>query len=240
MDSVILSAAQKLFFLELTGFNNKSFSLLWRGSRDGFDKEDFHRLCDGKVNTVTVIKNTNGFIFGGFTSIPWSSSGASIADSSSVDDDYQVDSTSDDDDSQADSSSDDDDSQADSSSDDDQSDSTSDDDDNQADSSPNDIFKTVRTAFLFSLTNPSNTPLKLKVKLSKYAVAVQSDGGPTFGTFGHDLRVSSLSNTNRDSHMNLFSYEFPKGKSGTEGGRFIVGGPDHFFQTDEIEVFQVL
>jgi len=67
MDSVILSAAQKLFFLELTGFNNKSFSLLWRGSRDGFDKEDFHRLCDGKVNTVTVIKNTNGFIFGKVT-----------------------------------------------------------------------------------------------------------------------------------------------------------------------------
>ncbi len=63
-----MSAAQENSFLELTGLENKSFSLLWRGSRDGFDITEFHKLCDGKANTVTVIKNTNGFIFGGFTS----------------------------------------------------------------------------------------------------------------------------------------------------------------------------
>ncbi len=40
--------------------------------------------------------------------------------------------------------------------------------------------------------------------------------------------------------MNLHSYEFPKGKSGTEGGKFIVGGSNNYFQTVEIEVFQVL
>jgi len=74
MDSAIMSAAQEISFLALTGLENKSFSLLWRGSRDGFNAAAFHRLCDGKANTVTVIKNTNGFIFGGFTSIPWSSS----------------------------------------------------------------------------------------------------------------------------------------------------------------------
>ncbi len=39
--------------------------------------------------------------------------------------------------------------------------------------------------------------------------------------------------------MNFISYEFPNGLSGFEGGKFIVGGFDHYFQTVEIEVFQV-
>jgi len=37
--------------------------------------------------------------------------------------------------------------------------------------------------------------------------------------------------------MNLTSYEFPNGLSEDEGGKFIVGGSDHKFQTVEIEVF---
>jgi len=176
MDSAIISAAQQISFQTLTGLENKSFSLLWRGSRDGFDAAAFHRLCDGQENTVTVIKNTNGFIFGGFTSIPWSSSAGYKADS---------------------------------------------------------------TAFIFSLTNPSNAPLKLKVKSQEHAVCHHSSYGPTFGG-GHDLHVSSLLNTNRGSYMKFHRYEFPNGLSENEGGKFIVGGSDHKFQTDEIEVFQVL
>jgi len=54
MDSAILSAAQEISFLTLTGFENKSFSLLWRGSRDGFDAAAFHRLCDGKARFLGV------------------------------------------------------------------------------------------------------------------------------------------------------------------------------------------
>jgi len=171
-----MSAAQQVSFLALTGFENKSFSLLWRGSRDGFDVAAFHRLCDGKANTVTVIKNTNGFIFGGFTSVAWSSS--------------------------------------------------------------NDGHKSDSTAFLFSLTNHSNTPLKLKVKPTQIAVYHNSNCGPSFGD-GCDLYVPSLSNTNRNNYMNLNAYEFPNGKSSTEGGKFIVGGSDNKFQSVEIEVFQV-
>jgi len=173
-----MSAAQQISLMALTGFENKSFSLLWRGSRDGFDTAAFHRLCNGKANTVTVIKNTNGFIFGGFTSIPWQSS---------IDGYYQAD----------------------------------------------------NTAFLFSLTNVINTPLKLKVKAPQCAVVHNLAYGPLFGYEGEDLCVYNLSNTNRQSFMNLRSYEFPNGKSGSEGGQFIVGGSDKFFQTVEIEVFQV-
>jgi hypothetical protein len=47
--------------------------LLWRGSRDGFRSEDFHRRCDGHANTLTLISDQNGNVFGGFTPIPWES-----------------------------------------------------------------------------------------------------------------------------------------------------------------------
>ena len=30
----------------------------------------FHQRCDGKNNTLTIIKE-DGFVFGGFTDIPW-------------------------------------------------------------------------------------------------------------------------------------------------------------------------
>ena len=81
--------------------------------------------------------------------------------------------------------------------------------------------------------------LKLKVKSQEHAVYHHSSYGPTFGG-GYDLHVSSLSNSNRKSYMNLVSYEFPNKIKGIEGGILIVGGSDHNFQTDEIEVFQVV
>jgi hypothetical protein len=55
-------------------FKEKQFTLLWRGSRDGFGVGDFHKRCDGHANTLTVILDTNGNIFGGFTPVKWESS----------------------------------------------------------------------------------------------------------------------------------------------------------------------
>jgi hypothetical protein len=51
----------------------KQCSLLWRGSRDGFGSKDFHRRCDDHANTLTVILDTKGNIFGGFTPLTWNS-----------------------------------------------------------------------------------------------------------------------------------------------------------------------
>jgi len=65
--------------LSLIGFDStpaKKFTLLWRGTRDGFEASKFHSLCDDKPNTLTVVKTTTDCIFGGFTSVPWLSSGA--------------------------------------------------------------------------------------------------------------------------------------------------------------------
>jgi hypothetical protein len=54
-------------------FQGKRFSLLWRGSRDGFGSKEFHGRCDGHGNTLTVIFDTKGNIFGGFTPLKWNS-----------------------------------------------------------------------------------------------------------------------------------------------------------------------
>jgi hypothetical protein len=70
LDSVIVPTLPDLF----AEFRGKRFSLLWRGGRDGFGARDFHSRCDGHANTLTVILDTNGNIFGGFTPVEWKSS----------------------------------------------------------------------------------------------------------------------------------------------------------------------
>ena len=47
--------------------------LLYRASRDGWDACDFHRCCDSKGATITVVKCTEGNVFGGYTSKSWAS-----------------------------------------------------------------------------------------------------------------------------------------------------------------------
>jgi hypothetical protein len=47
---------------------------LSRGSRDDFEAKEFHSRCDGQTNTRTVILETHGNIFGGFTPLESESS----------------------------------------------------------------------------------------------------------------------------------------------------------------------
>jgi hypothetical protein len=51
----------------------KRWLLLWRGSRDGFTADEFHRRCDGHANTLTIILDTDRNVFGGFTPVEWES-----------------------------------------------------------------------------------------------------------------------------------------------------------------------
>ena len=51
----------------------KEMELIYRGSRDGMTGDDFHKKCDNKGETITIIKNEKGNIFGGYASIPWTS-----------------------------------------------------------------------------------------------------------------------------------------------------------------------
>jgi hypothetical protein len=65
-------------------FYSKCFNLLWRGSRDGFTARQFHRRCDGRANTLTLISDTKGNIFGGFTPVKWESASWTHKDDDSL------------------------------------------------------------------------------------------------------------------------------------------------------------
>jgi hypothetical protein len=57
-----------------------NWRLLYRASEDGFSSEMFHSKCDGLPNTLTLIRSKNENTFGGFTSVPWDTSGKYYSD----------------------------------------------------------------------------------------------------------------------------------------------------------------
>jgi hypothetical protein len=66
----------------LLEFEKKRWILQYRGTRDGFRSSNFHTKCDGRVNTITLIETTKGYIFGGFAKIAWDSSNSYKRDDS--------------------------------------------------------------------------------------------------------------------------------------------------------------
>ena len=80
LNTVILAPVEITSFYEMTGV--ATATLLYRASRDGYHANAFHARCDGKSRTVTIIKTKTNYIFGGYTSQPWASSGGYLGDSS--------------------------------------------------------------------------------------------------------------------------------------------------------------
>jgi hypothetical protein len=74
-----LSTAEKNYLYLMTQ-PFKYGTLLYRASRDGFTAKAFHDRCDNVPNTVTIIRNSLNFIFGGFTSARWSSTAGYTTD----------------------------------------------------------------------------------------------------------------------------------------------------------------
>ena len=54
--------------------------LLYRASIDGFSAQAFHVKCDYKANTITIIKNNFNYVFGGYASQSWKSTGPYVDD----------------------------------------------------------------------------------------------------------------------------------------------------------------
>jgi hypothetical protein len=69
LGSLIVSEYPPLF----AEFRMKRWTVVWRGSRDGFTAKEFHRRCNGHANTLTLILDTKGNVFGGFTPVEWES-----------------------------------------------------------------------------------------------------------------------------------------------------------------------
>ena len=75
-DSVIIGDNQTFFrmlsdWLKPVVRINGQWILCWRASLHGWAAATFHSLCDNQGPTVTIVKDTNNNIFGGYTSISW-------------------------------------------------------------------------------------------------------------------------------------------------------------------------
>jgi hypothetical protein len=70
----LLTASQQNTLCEWLATDAKSKSpwkLAYQGSRDGFGADKFHLLCDLKGESVAVIKSSNGYLLGGYSSASW-------------------------------------------------------------------------------------------------------------------------------------------------------------------------
>jgi hypothetical protein len=76
--SLILKEDESLSLGDMT--KSSKSNLLYRASRDGFTCQAFHSKCDGKLNTLTIIKNNLDYVFGGYASSAWDDSGDYIND----------------------------------------------------------------------------------------------------------------------------------------------------------------
>jgi hypothetical protein len=103
-------------------------------------------------------------------------------------------------------------------------------------------WKSDPNAFIFSLTNKYNKPLKMKIDPNshEYAIFCHSGYDPTFGS---DIKIVNHANTTMDSYSNLGNcYDHPKYAKGAstiqtdEASTFLAGSC--YFQLDEIEIYQ--
>ena len=75
LNSTILSGNKHYYehlgnFLELQIEKTARWLLCYRASLHGGQVKPFHAKCDGKRNTITIIKKEH-YVFGGYTDIPW-------------------------------------------------------------------------------------------------------------------------------------------------------------------------
>ena len=94
------------------------------------------------------------------------------------------------------------------------------------------------TAFIFSLVNPNDEPIRIKCEFDCNAIYCSSEFGPTFGS-GYDIFVANNANHGDASYANLgHSYHHPLYANGTpDADNFLAGS--YNFRVAEIEVFKM-
>ena len=156
-------------FKQLNNWINPSkslkFELIFIASINGDKASDFHKYCDGKGPTVTIVKGKNGHIFGGYVTVPFSSDHQSHFDDK---------------------------------------------------------------AFLFSLTNKKQFPIKIK----EQAVCHYLHWGPYIGYKEKcDLAINTCCLNNNKSYSEPNSYEFTRVE--------LIGTTERKFEVADYEVYLV-
>jgi hypothetical protein len=81
-DTKILSLHDQIELNKLNGCDNQQWQLIYRASRDGYTAKAFHRFCDSRFPTICVIRSKDGYVFGGYTTVPWGSTNENKSDTS--------------------------------------------------------------------------------------------------------------------------------------------------------------
>ena len=81
VDSLIVKEDESKMICDWINPNvNIKTKLLYRVSRDGDGADIFHKYCDNKGPTITFAKISNGYRFGGYSGISWTSQGNWVKD----------------------------------------------------------------------------------------------------------------------------------------------------------------
>ena len=81
-NSTIFTQEQSQLLKNLTNFPSETvYTLIYQATKNGFGMSDFHSKCDGIMNTLMIIKTTESYVFGGFTTQDWSKLGSYQSDS---------------------------------------------------------------------------------------------------------------------------------------------------------------
>ena len=98
-------------------------------------------------------------------------------------------------------------------------------------------YKSDRNAFIFSLVNRDNSPIKIKCSIGEKAIGCNPKYGPIFGYKNPDFVLFDHSNANADNFSNLCnSYIHPLYVQRSAEARSFLAGECNF-QTIEIEAF---
>ena len=75
-DNSLIIGSDKSWQNSLTnwlGDIKRTVQLLYRATRDGFNAQQFHTLCDNKGPTIILVRDDKGSCFGAYTSLSWQS-----------------------------------------------------------------------------------------------------------------------------------------------------------------------
>ncbi len=78
-DSKILKREEKVLLMKYVG--NAKLEMLHSASKHWFAAASFHKNCDNKGATITIVESNLGNVFGGYTSLSWISSEGYKSDS---------------------------------------------------------------------------------------------------------------------------------------------------------------
>jgi hypothetical protein len=176
-DSKILDSDLSQKLTDLCEFSSGlKMQLLYRASEHGLTIRDFHSRCDKHSNTLTVVKTTDGYIFGGYTQQTWDSTFSDL--------------------------------------------------------------KSDKNAFIFSLINRENNPLKMRIKSGGInATFCNHNFGPRFG--GADIIIGSSGFLLAGSSNLGNSYQHPTyAYQSSQAQSFLAGF--NAFKVSEIEIFKLI